>query len=73
MSEKRKPEIAIVAKKQGKKTIRVELFRARLWNEKFCRGELDRYRIRVNRKWTNGDKAYTVSEVMRQLRSWIVS
>lgn len=48
MSEKRKPAWSLLIKRQGgKKTNKVELFDATLWND----GPPDRYRLRVNGKW----------------------
>ena len=70
MSEKRKPEITLVAKKQGKKRLRVELYNALQWPKKFNRRKSG-YRVRINGRWQNGDATYTVSEIMRQLRGWI--
>lgn len=69
MSESRRPSLTIVAKKQGKsKPYRVELYPGKLWPEKFGKYET-KYRVRVNRKWVHGDSVWTLSEVMRQLRS----
>ncbi len=70
MSEKRKPTRKIVAEKGGKR-MRIELFPATLWPEKFHREKRTRYRIRVNGKWAQGDHAFTITEVMRQLRMWL--
>lgn len=67
MSEKRRPTLTIVARKLGKRPMRVELYPGHLWPDKFGVGE-KRYRVRVNRKWSEGDKVFTLTEVMRQLR-----
>lgn len=69
MSEKRKPAIKIVAQVHGKR-VRIELYPARLWPEQW-RGQGNRYRVRVNRRWSQGSHAFTLSEVMRQLRMWL--
>ena len=72
MSEKRRPEIKIVAEVSGTRN-RVELFPATLWPGKFHVSESGRYRVRINGKWAHGDDVFTVTEVMRQLRGWIAS
>lgn len=47
MSEKRKPEITMLLRKQGKAN-KIEIFKASLWTQEFS-GK--RYRLRVNGKW----------------------
>ncbi len=73
MSEKRKPSHKIVAQKDGKRTW-VELFPVSLWPGKFNCVQKDmgkRYRVRINGRWRHGDSTFTITEVMRQLRSWL--
>lgn len=72
MAEQRKPEIKIVAEIHGKKN-RLELFEASLWPDKFSYGERNRFRIRLNGRWALGNRVFTLSEVMRQLRMKLVS
>ena len=69
MSEKRKPALTIVAQKRGKRKVRVELYPAYLWPDKpGWSGVRKRYRVRINRKWVWGDRHFTLSYVMSQLR-----
>jgi hypothetical protein len=81
MSEKRKPELVFDAWFYGirgkKKMIRVELFPARLWpmtpKAKVKLGyqqtiHADVYRIRVNGKWWEPTKTFTLSELFSVLR-----
>ncbi len=72
MSEKRKPEIKIVAAQQGKKRLTIELFSCRQWGHE-PRDYLRRptYRVRVNGKWAGKD-CWTVTKVMDQLRKRLV-
>jgi hypothetical protein len=71
MSEKRKPDVKIVACVRGKE-VRIELFRAYLWPKKFTRqSDHLKWRVRMHGKWANGDTVYTMSEVVRQMRGWI--
>lgn len=79
MSEIRKPYIVLVAKKSGKKRIRVELFPIRLWPDKYMTGYRlsRRYRIRINGKWSDGGKmdlkkTYTLAFVMSEFRKMLV-
>jgi len=68
MSEKRKSDVVILLKKQGK-TNKVELFDMEKWRMNFKHGK--RYRIRVNGKWFpykdkkpyNGPVYYTKWEI----------
>jgi hypothetical protein len=60
MSEKRKPEIVLFAKKSGKKTFRIELYPAKLWPHKRGGGWVrSQYRVRIGGKWQFGDKTFT--------------
>lgn len=71
MSEKRKPDVKILAEIRGKK-IRVELFRAALWPNLFpFESQRSQWRVRINGKWQLGDETFTMSEVMRQMRGWM--
>lgn len=68
MSEKRRPTIKLIAEVQGKRPLKIELYEGRLWPDKFGRYE-SKYRVRVNGKWRNGDRVYTITEITKQLRS----
>ena len=70
MSEKRKPRLTIVAKKQGKRPCRIELYPGQLWPDKFSKYER-KFRVRMNRRWVCGDRVFTVTEVLKQLRGWL--
>lgn len=70
MSEKRKPDAKIVASISGKKTT-VEIFHASQWPGKFTWAESDRFRVRVNGRWAQGNHAFTITEVLRQLRGTV--
>ncbi len=70
MSEKRKPAVRIVACVKGK-TVVIELFNAYLWPKKFGHA-MSKWRVRMNGKWSNGDHVFTMSEVVRQMRGWMV-
>lgn len=80
MSEKRRPEIVFVAVFWGKiepsgeparRRRKIELFHASQWGNKY-RGA-DKYRIRCDGKWFNGNEAYTLSEAMDLLRRSVVA
>jgi hypothetical protein len=77
MSEKRKPAIKIVAEICGNKhrktrRLRIELYHQNLWPKKWMFGwRGSRYRVRAEGKWVQGNRVFTLSEVMRQLRMWI--
>jgi len=70
MSEKRKPEVVLIAIVRGKRT-RVELFRAELWPRLFGCRRRNRYRVRIGGRWKHGETAWTITQVLAQLRSWI--
>lgn len=69
MSEKRKPDLVIVAVIPGKRRrYRVELFRASLWPRRFGLHCQRRYRVRVQGKWWEGGQCFTWSQVSSLLR-----
>jgi hypothetical protein len=70
MSEKRKPTVTILASVKGK-SVKIELFPASLWPRKFGMSDWSRFRVRMHGKWANGDYTFTMTEVLRQLRTWI--
>lgn len=54
MSDKRKPELIILIRKPGKKSMKLELFFASKWKQPFWMNSGswgNRYRIRFNGKW----------------------
>lgn len=62
MSEKRKPVLTLLLRKEGKnKSSKVEIFPAELWGyKKFGREVIGRYRLRVSGKWLNDNKGKRV-------------
>lgn len=83
MSEKRKPELSFDAwfwgKTGKKKVVRIELYPAKLWpmgDSKVRLGwretKSDVYRLRVNGKWWQAEKTFTLSEVFAIFRRSIV-
>lgn len=72
MSEKRRPSVKIVAEIHGKPRVRVELFQASLWPDKFHRNDWGKYRVRIDGRWVHGDKAWTISQVFAELRGLCV-
>jgi hypothetical protein len=66
MSEKRKPEIVIVAQSYGKRH-RLELYPVNLWPADFWKEPFKGgYRLRMNGRWVAS--TWTITEIMRQLR-----
>lgn len=66
MSEIRKPDFAFLLKKQGKKSLKVELFNSEQWGEKpNLRNKGKKYRLRVCGKWWShkGKKYWTKWEI----------
>ncbi len=62
MAEKRKPTFIFLLKKPGKKTIKVEVFPAKLWD-----GPINKYRLRVNGKWFGKNQLYVMKYEIRDL------
>jgi hypothetical protein len=62
MSEKRRPNAILLLKRSGKKSQKVEIFNAELWEDglqllRHCK--TDRFRLRVNGRWAKpGNKKY---------------
>lgn len=54
MGEKRKPVMTTLLKIRGKKTLKIELFRADSFNYGWCINTSSRYRLRVGGKWWSG-------------------
>lgn len=75
MSEKRRPDMVIVAEKQGKtKRLkkRLELFSEYQWGhvpDDNC--GRPRYRVRLNGKWVTNIRYWTLSEITVQIRKWL--
>lgn len=83
MSEKRKPELVLVARIYGKsgvsRSIKVEAFSASLWDgssvgldcKHWGKSHGDRYRVRVQGKWYKA-KTFTMSELLAMFRKSII-
>lgn len=83
MSEKRKPELVLIAKIHGKsgakRNVKVEAFSASLWDgssvgldcKHWGKSHGDRYRVRVDGKWYKA-KTLTMSELLAMFRKSIV-
>lgn len=79
MSEKRKPEYVLFAKKPGNKKIKLELFKATLWPKWYWVEK--KFRLRINGKWfklqpsdlprRKDAELFTLSHVMNELRKWV--
>ena len=73
MSEKRKPDIILVAVKNGKR-IRLELFDERQFGrEPTSFNGIPYYRVRKNGKWATGKHEWrTITQVTDSLRRYLV-
>lgn len=84
MSEQRKPDILLIAKKRGKQRVRFELFDSTQWLElfdstqwpysrrmfgRFANHGRGRYRVRRNGRWLPGTT--TLSDLAQQLRKYL--
>lgn len=70
MSERRKPDIILVAEKRGNRR-RLELFRSEQWPERY-KNKPGRYRVRANGRWVRTKpEVFTLTYITDSLRRWL--